>query len=83
MRTSKRNGQLVSAVQVSQDEEVALVSEQGRMVRTPVAEISVQGRATQGVRLIRLNAEEHLIGVAPLLEDKGEGEEADMEGSES
>lgn len=79
MQTPPRNGFLVSAVPVSSEEEVVLVSERGRLVRIPVTEISLQGRSTQGVRLARLNEDDHLIGAAPLLadeeEDKKEGTE--------
>jgi len=41
-----------------------LISDQGTMVRTRVQEVSLQGRNTQGVRLINVGADEHLVGMA-------------------
>jgi len=63
IQTSERNGRMVSACQVIDDDEVMLISSAGTLVRTPVADISVQGRNTQGVRLIRMSDDEHLVGL--------------------
>jgi DNA gyrase subunit A len=68
IKLSDRNGSLVGAVQVSDSDEVLLISDQGTMVRTRVMEVSVQGRNTQGVRLINLSADEHLVGLATVQE---------------
>src|SRR5690606_6440866 len=54
-QTTARNGRVVGALQIKLDDEVMLISSSGPLVRTPVSEISVQGRNTQGVRLIRLD----------------------------
>jgi DNA gyrase subunit A len=54
LQTSDRNGALVAALQVTAGQEIMLISSTGTLVRTPVDEISVLGRNTQGVRLIRL-----------------------------
>jgi len=48
-----------------------LISDGGTLVRTPVSGISVLGRNTQGVRLIRLAKDEKLVGVEPVAEYKG------------
>jgi DNA gyrase subunit A len=61
MQTSERNGQLVSAMQVSDLDEMMLITDKGTLVRTRVAEVSVSGRNTQGVTLIRLGADENLV----------------------
>ena len=53
--TNKRNGLVVGAVQVSPDDDVLLMSSFGTLVRIAVKEISIIGRNTQGVRLIKLN----------------------------
>src|SRR5690606_21011730 len=53
IRTSERNGRVVGALQVAMDDEIMLLPSNGTLVRTPVAEISLLGRNTQGVRLIR------------------------------
>ena len=68
IKLSDRNGALVGAVQVSDSDEVLLISDQGTMVRTRIMEVSVQGRNTQGVRLINLSANEHLVGLATVQE---------------
>lgn len=63
MQTSDRNGAVVGAVQVSESDEIMLISDKGTLVRTRVEEVSVQGRNTQGVRLIRLKGDEKLVGL--------------------
>ena len=63
MQISDRNGAVVGAVQVSESDEIMLISNKGTLVRTRVDEVSVQGRNTQGVRLIRLKEGEKLVGL--------------------
>jgi DNA gyrase subunit A len=63
LQTTERNGEMVAALQVNSDHELMLISSTGTLVRTPVAEISVVGRNTQGVRLIRLDEGERLTGI--------------------
>jgi DNA gyrase subunit A len=63
LQTTDRNGEMVAALQVNPDHEIMLISSTGTLVRTPVGEISVVGRNTQGVRLIRLDEGERLTGV--------------------
>ena len=63
MQTSERNGRVVGATQVADGEEIMLISDRGTLVRTRVDEISVQGRNTQGVRLIKLKTDEKLVGL--------------------
>jgi DNA gyrase subunit A len=60
---SDRNGNLVGAIQVGSGEEMMLISDQGKLVRTRVDEVSHSGRNTQGVTLIRLKDGEHLVGI--------------------
>ncbi len=63
LQTTYRNGATVAALQVLPGDELMLISSTGTLVRTPVADISVVGRNTQGVRLIRLGEAERLTGV--------------------
>jgi len=63
LQTTDRNGLLVGAVQVTEDDELMLISDQGTLVRTPVAEVALVGRNTQGVTLIRLGKDEHLVQI--------------------
>ncbi|EDN67990.1 DNA gyrase, A subunit [Beggiatoa sp. PS] len=76
IKTSDRNGKVVGAVQVEDDEDIVLISNRGTLVRTPVNGISVISRNTQGVHLIRLKKDEQLVGLDRLLEiSEEEGEE--------
>ncbi|MEZ5457235.1 MAG: DNA gyrase subunit A [Lysobacteraceae bacterium] len=63
IQTSERNGALVGAVQLQDDQEIMLISDQGTLVRTRAAEIARVGRNTQGVTLIRLRNGEQLVGI--------------------
>lgn len=63
MQTSERNGELVGAVPVYDGDEIMLISNKGTLVRTRSDEISIVGRNTQGVRLIKVGADERLVGV--------------------
>ena len=58
-----RNGETIGACQVEEGDEVALITDSGRLVRTEVSEISQLGRNTQGVRLIGLSEGEVLAGI--------------------
>jgi DNA gyrase subunit A len=64
IQTSARNGRTVGALQVRDEDEIMLISSNGTLVRTPVSDISVIGRNTQGVRLIRVEEEQRLVGLA-------------------
>jgi DNA gyrase subunit A len=63
LQTTERNGRTVAALQLHADQEIMLISSNGTLVRTGVSEISIVGRNTQGVRLIRLDEGERLAGV--------------------
>lgn len=85
MQTSERNGCLVGAILVADHDEIMLISDGGVLVRTKVNEISIVGRNTQGVKVIRLDSKEKLIGVDKIdgLVDEDELlEDAELEGSE-
>jgi len=63
LQLTERNGAMVGALQVKLDDEIMLMSQAGVLVRTPVSNISVVGRNTQGVRLIRLEEGDRLSGL--------------------
>ncbi len=63
IQTTERNGQVIGAKLVQDDDEIMLITSGGTLVRTRVAEVSVMGRNTQGVRLIRLDEDEQLTGI--------------------
>ncbi len=80
IKVSERNGNVVGAVQVQESDEIMLISDKGTLVRTRVSEVSVVGRNTQGVRLIRTAEDEKVVGLERIdeLEEElsAEGEEA-------
>ena len=77
IQTTDRNGRTVGALQVADEDEVMLISSNGTLVRTGVSDISIMGRNTQGVRLIRVEEGQRLVGLAKIeaIEDDEEGEE--------
>ena len=70
MQTSDRNGALVGAVQIFDGDELMLISNMGTLVRTKGDEVSLLGRNTQGVRLIKLREEEKLNSVSRIEEQE-------------
>jgi len=81
IQASDRNGALISAVQVTEEDDVMLISDGGTLVRTRVSEISTLGRNTQGVTLIRLAESENLVGLARI-QTEGDADEPDGEAGE-
>jgi DNA gyrase subunit A len=82
LQTTDRNGATVGAVQVTPGQELMLISSTGTLVRTPVDEVSIVGRNTQGVRLIRLAEGERLTGIEQIdetLEGAPDSEEVSAE----
>lgn len=66
IQTSERNGAVIGATLIAEDQELMLISSNGILVRTRVAEVSILGRNTQGVRLIRLDESDKLVGLTAL-----------------
>jgi DNA gyrase subunit A len=74
IKTSERNGDVVGVVEVAQDHQLMVVTNRGKVIRTPVAGISVLGRSTQGVRVIRLNEDEFVSVMEVVRTTKEEAE---------
>ena len=87
IQVSERNGPVIGAAQVDETDEIILITDQGTLVRTRVTEVSCQGRNTQGVTLIRLTNDEHLVGIERVVEhdedDVEIGETGDVEMDET
>ena len=79
IRTSPRNGDVVGAELVGESDELMLITDGGKLVRTRVNEVSVVSRNTQGVKLIRLSAGERLVGLERIAEDQEGIDEAPPE----
>ena len=75
IQLSERNGAVVGAVAVDEEDEIMLISNQGTLIRTPVADISIIGRNTQGVRLVSLGDTEKLAGLERIVDINDEDEE--------
>ena len=84
IQTTDRNGKTVGALQIADDDEIMLISSNGTLVRTAADDISIVGRNTQGVRLIRVESDQRLVGLARIesIEGEGEGEGDDEDGDE-
>ena len=83
IQTTDRNGLVIGALQVFDGDELMLISDQGTLVRIRVDEISIVGRNTQGVKLINLSENEHLVGIQRVEEiSGGDDEREDEEGKE-
>lgn len=76
IQTSERNGNVISACLVKEEEELILISSNGVLVRIRVSEVSILGRNTQGVRLIRLDSSDKLVGLTAV-EAEEESEEVE------
>jgi DNA gyrase subunit A len=72
IKTTARNGQVCAVRIVTDDDHLILISDRGKLIRMRVGELKVQGRATQGVRLMRVDEGEHVAAIERLA-DPGEG----------
>ena len=75
--TSERNGCVVASFPAQQGEQLMLVTDQGKMIRTTVATIRIAGRNTQGVTIFRVADNEHVVSVAKI--DESDEEELELE----
>ncbi|MBA5249403.1 MAG: DNA gyrase subunit A [Gammaproteobacteria bacterium] len=74
IKTSDRNGKVVGAIQVTDEDEMMLISNKGTLVRTRAVDISIIGRNTQGVTLIKIAKGEKLVSVAKIAETEDDDE---------
>ncbi len=73
IQTTERNGRVVGMASVHDDDEFMLITQQGKVLRTVAGDIRAIGRATQGVRLIEIDADDRVVSLARLAErDEGE-----------
>ena len=76
IKVSERNGKVVAATQVIDTDQIMLITDAGTLVRTRVSEVSIVGRNTQGVRLIRTSEDEHVVSLERICDvDDEEGEQ--------
>ena len=77
IKTSERNGRVVGCRVVAEENDLMMITNGGKVIRMPVADISLIGRNTQGVRLIRLDGEESVVSVEQLADQDDEGQSND------
>jgi DNA gyrase subunit A len=73
IEASERNGDVVDLDLVTEDDQIMVITDRGQVIRTRVGEVRQTGRNTQGVRIIRLEEGEHVVGVEPLADVEPEG----------
>lgn len=80
IKVSERNGQVVGAIQVEETDQIMMITDAGTLVRTRVSEVSIVGRNTQGVTLIRTAEDEKVVGLQRVAEPEDDDELLDAEG---
>ncbi|HET6364207.1 MAG TPA: DNA gyrase subunit A [Nitrospirota bacterium] len=81
IKTTEKNGRVIGMAQVSADDEIILITTNGKVLRIRTKDISVQGRNTQGVRLFDIDEGDKVISFAKVVE-REEDKEATQEKSE-
>ncbi|PRM07255.1 DNA gyrase subunit A [Haemophilus influenzae] len=81
IKVSERNGKVVAATQVEETDQIMLITDAGTLVRTRISEVSIVGRNTQGVRLIRTADDEHVVSLERIC-DADEEDSLEESGSE-
>jgi DNA gyrase subunit A len=72
MEMGERNGAVVAAFPVRDDQQVIMVTDGGQVIRMPIHDVRVAGRKTQGVTLFRVAPDEHVVSVAELSDDESD-----------
>ena len=81
IETSERNGDVIAAFPIEENDQLMMVTDQGRLIRVPVHDVRIAGRNTQGVTLFKVGEDEHIVSVDRIqeTEDDGDEEEGDTE----
>jgi len=74
IRITDTNGPVVNVLEVEEHFQLFLITQLGKLIRIPVENIRTIGRVTQGNRLIRLETDEQVIGIAPVIENEDDEE---------
>ncbi|MEX1034788.1 MAG: DNA gyrase subunit A [Sneathiella sp.] len=77
IETSSRNGDVIATFPITDDEQIMLVTNGGKLIRTPVTDIRIAGRNTQGVTLFKTAKDEQVVSVTALADAKSDEEDAD------
>ena len=79
IETSSRNGDVVATFPITEDEQIMLVTNGGKLIRTPVTDIRIAGRNTQGVTLFKTAKDEQVVSVTALADEKSDDDGAEGE----
>ena len=82
IETSARNGRVAATFPVAEGDQIILVTDKGQMIRTPVSDIRIAGRNTQGVRLFHTERDEHIVSAARLSESEVQADAGDLAGED-
>ncbi len=77
MVVNDRNGMLMASFPVEASDQIMLVTDGGQLIRTPVDQVRIAGRNTQGVRVFKTDAEEKVVSVERIPDDGSNGENGD------
>ncbi|WP_340149893.1 DNA gyrase subunit A [uncultured Sneathiella sp.] len=77
IETSNRNGDVVATFPITDDEQIMLVTNGGKLIRTPVTDIRIAGRNTQGVTLFKTAKDEQVVSVTALADEKSDDDGAE------
>jgi DNA gyrase subunit A len=72
IQASDRNGKVIGVLQVTDDDELMLISQQGKTLRMAAKDVRTIGRATQGVKLIEIEGDDRAVSIARLAEQEDE-----------
>jgi DNA gyrase subunit A len=73
MKTTARNGKVVSILAVGEDSDLMIVTKDGKIIRIESSEIRQAGRSTQGVRLVRMEEGDRVAAASVLPDENGNG----------
>jgi DNA gyrase subunit A len=82
IKTTARNGKVVDILEVHDDDEVMFMTQGGKLIRSPVSNVRVIGRATQGVRLHRADKGDKVVALAGVPKDNGNQEQRAAQAAE-
>ncbi|MGY8986367.1 MAG: DNA gyrase C-terminal beta-propeller domain-containing protein, partial [Sphingomonadales bacterium] len=72
IETSSRNGNVIASFPALETDEIMMVTDQGKIIRTPLYDVRIAGRSTQGVTLFKVSENEHIVSVAQMAESDNE-----------
>ena len=81
IRITETNGSVMNVLEVEEHFQLFLITQLGKLIRIPVENIRTIGRVTQGNRLIRLEKDEQVIGIAPVIEEEDDANVGNVDNS--